>query len=150
MRSRCSLTRCRQVAVGLLSSLLLGCGSADSTGDDPTYRPLEPGPAFCQDCIRLDSVVTLGNTTGQGYVVSTTEREGTLSVTGSTWKYIRDEGAEELYHRKRDPQEASDVAADFPEVARSLRTLADRHRQHMTERQVIATAARHGERGIDR
>lgn len=65
--------RCRQVAVGLLSSLLLGCGSADSTGEDPAYRPLERGPSFCEDCIRLDSVVTLGDTTGQGYVVPTTD-----------------------------------------------------------------------------
>ncbi len=68
MRSMRCLTRCRQVAVGLLSTLLLACGSADSTGEDPAYRPLEPGPSFCQDCIRLDSVVTLGDTTGEGYV----------------------------------------------------------------------------------
>lgn len=76
------------------------------------------------------------------FALSTTEDARKVSVCNDPWKYIRGEsGREELFHLRRDSNEASNVAQEYPDVTAALRALVKRHRSTQTERALISDVA---------
>ncbi|EMA58384.1 arylsulfatase [Halorubrum lipolyticum DSM 21995] len=75
-------------------------------------------------------------------MISKTENNRTRSVRTSRWKFVSDveTGAERLYDLAADPDETTDVRAEYPEVGSLFADLLDRHETTQTEKATIEAA----------
>ncbi|WP_231858853.1 sulfatase-like hydrolase/transferase [Haloquadratum walsbyi] len=78
----------------------------------------------------------------QRFVISKTENNRTRSVRTPRWKFISDiaTGTEQLYDLAADPDETTDVRAEYSEVGSLLSDLLDRHETTQAEKATIEEA----------
>jgi arylsulfatase A-like enzyme len=74
------------------------------------------------------------------FVISKTENNRTVSVRTSRWKFVTDPERRRLYDLDADPEEESDVRAEYREVTSALAEIVERHEGTQEEKAAVEPA----------